>query len=140
MTGKRHVNRVCQPGEHDYFCSPGALTSPFVSYHNDPRSRLSHTIAENLMALARTHKRFFTTDWLALLALSAVFVGFRLWFAHAGGSYIASPLDSAKQFLDPALLQHDLLSSLWYLHSQPPLFNLFLGLVLKAALRSRLLL
>ena len=86
------------------------------------------------MAHARTHKRFFTTDWLALLALTAVFVGFRLWFAHAGGSYIASPLDSAKQFLDPALLQHDLLSSLWYLHSQPPLFNLFLGLVLKTAL------
>ena len=115
------------------FVPSGVLTSPFVSYHNDPRSRLSHTISENLMALDRTHTRFFTTDWLALLALSAVFVGFRLWFAHAGGSYIASPLDSAKQFLDPALLQHDLLSSLWYLHSQPPLFNLFLGLVLKAA-------
>ena len=85
------------------------------------------------MAHARTPTRFFTTDWLALLALAVVFVGFRLWFAHAGGSYLASTLDSAKQFLDPALLQHDLLSSLWYLHSQPPLFNLFLGLVLKAA-------
>lgn len=85
------------------------------------------------MAFARTHTRFFTIDWLVLLALSAVFVAFRLWFVHVGGSYIASPLDSAKQFLDPALLQHDLLSSLWYLHSQPPLFNLFLGLVLKAA-------
>lgn len=85
------------------------------------------------MALERTHTRFSMPDWLALLALSAVFVAFRLWFAHAGGSYIASPLDSAKQFLDPTLLQHDLLSSLWYLHSQPPLFNLFLGLVLKAA-------
>ena len=80
-----------------------------------------------------TQHVFLRLDWLALLALTAVFVGFRLWFAHAGGSYIASPLDSAKQFLDPALLQHDLLSSLWYLHSQPPLFNLFLGLVLKTA-------
>jgi hypothetical protein len=29
------------------------------------------------------------------------------------------------------LLQHRLTESLWYLHSQPPLFNLFLGLVLK---------
>ncbi|MGD8719651.1 MAG: hypothetical protein PVH29_12630 [Candidatus Zixiibacteriota bacterium] len=37
------------------------------------------------------------------------------------------------QFLDPELLKHNLWESLFYLHGQPPLFNLFLGLVLKAA-------
>ena len=68
-----------------------------------------------------------------MLALILVFAGSRFWFAYAGGEFIDSSLDSAKQFLDPVLLQHDLLSSLWYLHSQPPLFNLFLGLVLKTA-------
>ncbi len=85
------------------------------------------------MAQPRTRNRFFSPDRLALLALAAVFMASRLWFAHAGGAYVAGPLNSAKQFLDVTLLQHDLLRSLWYLHSQPPLFNLFLGLVLKAA-------
>ena len=35
------------------------------------------------------------------------------------------------QYLDPLLLKSDLLKSLFYLHSQPPIFNLFLGIVLK---------
>ncbi|MBM4309932.1 MAG: hypothetical protein FJ119_03155 [Deltaproteobacteria bacterium] len=85
------------------------------------------------MASARTPERFFTRDSIAVLALLCVFVASRLWFAHAGGAYVASPLASAKQFLDVNLLQHDLLRSLWFLHAQPPLFNLFLGLVLKIA-------
>ncbi len=35
------------------------------------------------------------------------------------------------QYLDPELLRHKLLESVFYMHSQPPLFNLFLGAVLK---------
>jgi hypothetical protein len=50
----------------------------------------------------------------------------------AGVRFDASPLDYFLQFLDVRLLEHDLLRSLWYLHSQPPLFNLLLGLALKA--------
>jgi hypothetical protein len=52
-------------------------------------------------------------------------------FTFKGGSFLASPLNFAKQFLDPVLLETELLTSIFYLHSQPPLFNLFLGLVLK---------
>jgi len=85
------------------------------------------------MERTRPKSSFVTSDRLALLALAAVFIVSRLWFLHAGGAYIASPLGSAKQYLDVTLLQHDLLRSLWYLHSQPPLFNFFLGLVLKTA-------
>ena len=33
--------------------------------------------------------------------------------------------------MDPALLKHLLFQSLFYLHSQPPLFNLYLGIILK---------
>ncbi len=40
-------------------------------------------------------------------------------------------LDYYWQFIDPELLRTNLLESLYYLHSQPPLFNLFLGVVLK---------
>ena len=85
------------------------------------------------MTRSRALNRLFASNTLPILALILVFAGSRIWFAWAGGEFIASPLASAKQFLDPNLLQHDLLSSLWYLHSQPPLFNLFLGLVLKTA-------
>jgi hypothetical protein len=85
------------------------------------------------MATARKLARFFTPDSGAVIALLCVFVASRLWFAQAGGAYIARSLHFAKQFLDPGLLQHELLGSLWYLHAQPPLFNLFLGLVLKTA-------
>ena len=35
------------------------------------------------------------------------------------------------QYLDPEILTHDLLRGIWLLHSQPPLFNLFLGGVLQ---------
>ena len=52
-------------------------------------------------------------------------------FFLKGGAFIATPLAFAMQYLDPALLKNDLLRSLFYLHSQPPLFNLMLGLVLK---------
>ena len=41
------------------------------------------------------------------------------------------PLTFYIQFLDPELLRHDLLRSLFYLRDQPPLFNAFLGVVLK---------
>jgi hypothetical protein len=37
------------------------------------------------------------------------------------------------QFLDTAELKNHLLRSLWYFHSQPPLFNLLLGLGLKVS-------
>jgi hypothetical protein len=35
------------------------------------------------------------------------------------------------QLLDVGLLRHDLVSSVWHLNSQPPLFNLYAGIVLK---------
>lgn len=35
------------------------------------------------------------------------------------------------QFLDPVILRTDLWRGLWYLHAQPPLFNLFVGLSLQ---------
>jgi hypothetical protein len=48
----------------------------------------------------------------------------------AGVRFDLRPLVRFMQYLDPALLQGRLLESVFYLHSQPPLFNLFLGLVL----------
>ncbi len=66
-----------------------------------------------------------------LLGLTVVFLVSRLLFFALGVRFDAAPLADYWQYLDPRLLEDDLLRSLFYLHSQPPLFNLFLGLVLK---------
>ena len=51
---------------------------------------------------------------------------------RAGVRFDANTLGSFYQFIDPVLLKERLVESLLYLHSQPPLFNLELGLTLKA--------
>ena len=64
-------------------------------------------------------------------AIVFIFILSRIIFSLQGGSFLATPITFAKQYLDPVLLQNDLLRSLFYLHSQPPLFNFFLGTILK---------
>ena len=49
-----------------------------------------------------------------------------------GVRFDATPLIYFWQYLDPELLRTDLARSVFFLHSQPPLFNLFLGAVLRA--------
>lgn len=44
-----------------------------------------------------------------------------------------SLLNGAMQLLDPAILRHHLLWGVYYDHHQPPLFNLFIGSILKIA-------
>jgi hypothetical protein len=61
------------------------------------------------------------------VTLLAVFASTRIVFALTGGRFDDTLLRSGWQYLDPHLLRHDLFRSLWYLHSQPPLFNLLLG-------------
>ena len=67
-----------------------------------------------------------------LLNLLVVFVVSRAVYFAGGVRYDTRLLTMGWQFLDVELLQNRLLESLYYQHSQPPLFNLFLGLVLKA--------
>lgn len=69
----------------------------------------------------------------ALVGLAGVYLAVELVFHACGIRFDATTLDLTWQFLDPALLRTDLIRSLWHLHSQPPLFNLFLGVVLKVA-------
>lgn len=62
-----------------------------------------------------------------LLLFAASRYGARL----AGVSFDIRPLDTSWHIIDPLLLRTDLVRSVFYLHGQPPLYNLFLGLVLK---------
>lgn len=69
-------------------------------------------------------------SWLWILTL---FATTRATTHLAGVHFDDSNLPWTWQFIDPALLRTHLAESLLYLHSQPPLFNLYLGTVLKLA-------
>ena len=68
-----------------------------------------------------------------LLLSVACFIISRIIFFIAGVRFDALPILIFWQFIDPMLLETDLLESLVFLHIQPPLFNLFLSMVLKAS-------
>ncbi len=75
-------------------------------------------------------------SWRSLVVLAAVFALSRLAFFLAGVRFDISGLQggtsgSQFQLLDVRLLKGQLLQSVWHLHSQPPLYNLFVGLLAK---------
>ncbi len=63
--------------------------------------------------------------------VALVFAASELLARALGIRFAWETLGTLYQYLDPALLEFDLGRSLFYLHAQPPLFNLALGLLLK---------
>jgi hypothetical protein len=73
---------------------------------------------------------------VAVVVLVASYALSRIVAALAGVRYDASvirgtPLTDMWQLLDVRLLQHHLVVSVWHLTMQPPLFNLYCGVLLK---------
>jgi hypothetical protein len=69
----------------------------------------------------------------SLLLLSALFILSRVFYHEfAGLRFDATTLAYFAQIMDPHLLTTDLLRTILYMHSQPPLFNLLIGLALKS--------
>lgn len=66
-----------------------------------------------------------------LLLLAIAFLLSRGLYFALGVRFDESNLRGAFQFVDPELLRTDLVSSLWHLHTQPPLFNTWVGLVVQ---------
>jgi hypothetical protein len=62
--------------------------------------------------------------------LAAVVTLSRVVYYALGVRFDTSSLPNAIQLLPEHLLRHDLIRSIWYLHSQPPLFNAFIGVLL----------
>ena len=60
-------------------------------------------------------------------------LGARAAQAWAGRSFETSTLERGMPLIDETLLRHDLWRSLYYLHSQPPLFNLLVAVVLRGS-------
>jgi hypothetical protein len=75
-------------------------------------------------------------SWRSLAVLTAAFALSRLGFFLAGVRFDISGIQggyggSQWQLLDIRLLKDQLLQSVWHLHSQPPLYNLFVGFLAK---------
>jgi hypothetical protein len=66
-----------------------------------------------------------------IIFLTVFFVLSRVLYYLIGIRFDISPLYWFFQYIDPQLLKTELLTSILYLHTQPPVFNLFLGIVLK---------
>jgi hypothetical protein len=60
-----------------------------------------------------------------------LFVLSRLGYYLAGVRFDARPILHYYQFVDPQLLKHRLLESMYYLHMQPPGMNIYTGIALK---------
>lgn len=69
--------------------------------------------------------------WAA--ALAGAFGATHLTYYLMGVRFDDTSLLWFWQYLDPELLRHKLWESIFYLHCQPPLYNLFLGAILKFA-------
>lgn len=68
--------------------------------------------------------------WLVVVVVC--FVASRLFYTYFYGlKFEDNSLLDYMQFIDPLLLRTDLARSIFYLRDQPPLFNLFLGIVIK---------
>jgi hypothetical protein len=63
--------------------------------------------------------------------LAVVFSISRIGYYLAGVRFDTRPIFQFFQFIDPELLKHRLLESLYYLHVQPPGLDLYAGIVLK---------
>jgi hypothetical protein len=65
-----------------------------------------------------------------------IFAASELLARALGIRFASETLGTLYQYLDPEILRHDLAKGLYYLHAQPPLFNLGLGLILKVVPRA----
>ncbi|KKC26056.1 hypothetical protein WP12_10600 [Sphingomonas sp. SRS2] len=70
----------------------------------------------------------------AAVRLILLYLAAKIVMLLAGSRFDADNLTSWMQIIDLELLRHDLWRSLYYLHTQPPLFNLLIGLTLKLGL------
>ena len=61
----------------------------------------------------------------------AIYLISRIVFYIIGINFDSSGLETHWQYLDISILKHDLIKGVYYQHSQPPFFNIFLGVVLK---------
>jgi hypothetical protein len=87
--------------------------------------------AHRTVAEATAARRRAPAYWPETVAIATVFIGSRGVAWALGVRFDTSSLSWFWQYIDPGLLKTRLLESLFYFHAQPPLYNLWLGVLLK---------
>jgi hypothetical protein len=82
------------------------------------------------MNLKKISKYYIQQRYNVLILL--IYALSRYFYYLAGVRFDTTSLVWFWQFLDPELLKCRFLESIFYLHAQPPLFNILLGLVFRA--------
>lgn len=77
----------------------------------------------------RINKSKKSPDFKFILIIVLIFLISRVIFFAIRVRFNAEPLKYFWQYIDPQLLKNNLWESLFFLHTQPPLFNLYLGIV-----------
>jgi hypothetical protein len=93
-----------------------------------PRIDIKEVTSRILLRIHHNIKSLFRSTYILLLL---IFITSRVIYYLLGVRFDSRGLAWFFQFLDPELLRHNLLQSLFYLHIQPPGYNFFLGVVLK---------
>jgi hypothetical protein len=70
-------------------------------------------------------------SWRPYLLLLGIFIVSRIAYFAAGVRFDARPIEMFYQNADPLLLRTRMVETLFYLHMQPPAFNLSIGVILK---------
>ncbi len=70
-------------------------------------------------------------DRRAFTVLAAIFAWVHAVYYALGLRFDMGPIQGFIHYMDPALLEHRLLETCFYMHIQPPLLNLFVGAGLK---------
>jgi hypothetical protein len=102
--------------------------------HDAPSIPAAPSIDGSNRPTSRSLTRFVATlgpNGRAAAFLVLVFLASRAVVLALGFHYDLEWLGLSIQNIDPELLQHRLLQSLWYMHGQPPLWNAILGVSLK---------
>ena len=68
---------------------------------------------------------------MPLGVIATYYILSRALFWHLGVRFASSEVEYFWQYLDTSLLKHQLWTSIIYLHSQPPLMNLYYGILLQ---------
>ena len=113
-----------------------AWASPLLLWRNRLTTGVGPTGRSRNPQDILTRRGLDARPWIAVVVLVVAYAVSRVVAAVAGVRYDASvirgtPLTDMWQLLDVPLLQHHLVVSVWHLNMQPPLFNLFAGMLLK---------
>ncbi|MFN2464947.1 MAG: hypothetical protein ABR598_01625 [Candidatus Dormibacteria bacterium] len=85
---------------------------------------MSPSVRRTVARLLGDHKH----SWL----IAAIFVGSRCVYRVLGVQFDMAPLTTFWQYPDPILLRTDLLRTVFFVHADPPLFDLAVGAALNA--------